>query len=92
MPQYSGLRVNQLRQLTSITRDDELLSPPDRDALWKAGLVYRVHGWNLITEGGIDYLMSLGMLEHGIVGEGGTRKTTGIRTQGSEPKRLHPSK
>jgi hypothetical protein len=74
MPESTSQRVHQLRQLTSITRDDELLSPADRDVLWKAGLVSRMHGWNMVTEHGIDYLMSLGLLEHGFVGERGTRK------------------
>jgi hypothetical protein len=77
MLESTSRRVKQLRQLTTITRDDELISPSDRDVLWKAGLVSRMHGWNLVTEVGIDYLMSLGLLEHGLGGGTWSEERTG---------------
>jgi len=56
-------RVEQLKQLISITWDGHLISKSDRDKLIKAGLAQRGWGWNWITEKGVEYLVNLGLIK-----------------------------
>jgi hypothetical protein len=55
--------IEQLKQLTSCTWDGNLISKSDRDELVKAGLAQRAHGWNWITEKGVEYLVNLKLLK-----------------------------
>lgn len=54
--------IAQLQQLTSITHDGDLISKPDRDALFKSGLIQRFDGWNIVTSKGVEYLQNLGFI------------------------------
>jgi len=55
--------LEQLKQLTSVTWDGNLISKTARDELVKTGLVARVKGFNYITEDGIKTLLSLGEIK-----------------------------
>lgn len=54
--------IEQLKQLLTCTWDGNLISKSDRDHLVMVGLVGRGHGWNWITEKGVEYLHDLGYL------------------------------
>lgn len=42
--------------------DGNLISKSDRDSLHKAGYIARAHGWNFISEAGIEVAHNLGLL------------------------------
>ena len=54
--------IEQLKQLATATWDGNLLSKQYRDELVKAGLVQRAHGYNWITEKGLEYLVNLRLI------------------------------
>lgn len=58
-----NIRVDQLLQLRTLTRDGNLISSDARTRLHAAGLVGRLYGWNFLTEKGVEYLVNLGMAE-----------------------------
>lgn len=51
-----------LAQLLTVTWDGNLMSKDARDRLVKCGLVERAHGYNWLTNKGIQYLVDLGAL------------------------------
>ena len=55
-------RIEQLKQLISVTWDGNLLSKQDRDELVKAGLATRYNGWNWLTFEGVRTLENLAIL------------------------------
>jgi len=55
-------RIEQLKLLTKVTWDGDLISKSDRDELVKEGLAVQKHGWNFISPEGIDVLHKLGIL------------------------------
>lgn len=55
--------IEQLLQLfNGATWDGDLLAKSHRDALIKAGLAERAHGYNIITRKGVQYLLDLGLI------------------------------
>jgi len=58
-------RIEQLLQLRKIVWDGDLIGKPNRDALVKAGLAQRAHGYNWITAKGIKYLLDLNLIYPG---------------------------
>lgn len=54
--------LEQLRLLVTATWDGNLISKDARDNLVKAGLAQRAHGYNWITEKGIETLVNLHLL------------------------------
>ena len=55
-------RIEQLKQLATVTWDGNLISKHDRDELVKCGWATRSHGYNVVTESGIQALQNLGLL------------------------------
>lgn len=55
--------LDQLQQLTNLTKDCDLISKGDRDELVKNNLVMRCDGYNVVSREGIAVLKSLGILE-----------------------------
>lgn len=53
----------QLEQLVLCTWDGDLISKDHRDALVKAGLAQRAHGWNWLTATGVRALLDSGKLK-----------------------------
>lgn len=56
------LQIQQLKQLTVPTWDGEIISKTARDQLAEAGLVGHTHGWNFLTERGVEICVALGLL------------------------------
>jgi hypothetical protein len=61
------LRIEQLKQLTTVTWDGDLISKSEQESLEKTGLVQRAYGFNFITKKGVEYLVNLGILKIGKV-------------------------
>lgn len=51
--------LEQLKQLTKVTWDGNLICKSDRDNLVKIGLADRLEGFNFITKKGLKYLIDL---------------------------------
>lgn len=56
-------RLEQLRQLKTITWDGGVISKSDRDELIKLGWVNQIHGWNYLTTEGVNILIAFGELK-----------------------------
>lgn len=56
-------QIEQLEQLKTVTWDGDLIGKSTRDDLVKNGLAQRGHGYNWITEKGVEYLVTLGALK-----------------------------
>jgi hypothetical protein len=56
-------RIEQLCQLIKPVWDGDLISKYDRDELYKAGYIDRVHGLNFLTKSGICILTDLAILK-----------------------------
>jgi hypothetical protein len=55
-------RTEQLKQLTKATWDGDLISKSDREELVKCGYVFKVNGWNLVTENGLRVAHNLKLI------------------------------
>ena len=56
--------IEQLLQIFNRTTwDGDLISKDYRNKLFKAGLVNKKLGWNLITKKGVKYLVELGLVK-----------------------------
>lgn len=62
---YMIRRIEQLRQLKTITWDGDVIDSASRDDLVKHHLVRRECGWNYLTSKGIRCLVTLGLLMPG---------------------------
>lgn len=58
----SSARIEVLSQCREAVWDGNIASKTERDELHKSGLVTRSHGFNIVTEKGIEYLVNLGLL------------------------------
>jgi hypothetical protein len=54
--------LDQLKQLLTVTWDGNLVSKEYRDRLVKVGLAQRAHGYNFLTQLGVEYLANLEIL------------------------------
>lgn len=54
--------LEQLKQLTQVTWDGQVLSKTARDSLVKTGLADRFGGYNFITKKGVRWLVEVNML------------------------------
>lgn len=55
-------RIEQLKQLATVTWDGNLISKSNRDELVKSGLATRFNGWNWITLEGVRTLENIAIL------------------------------
>ena len=55
--------IEQLKQLTTVTWDGNLVSKDARKRLVKRGYVRQSQGWNLLTKAGVKVLVDLGLLK-----------------------------
>lgn len=56
-------RIEQLKQLSTVTWDGNLISKHDRDELVKVGLAHRGFGWNWLSDKGVETLINLDLLK-----------------------------
>ena len=54
--------LDQLKQLVTATWDGDVACKDHRDRLFKAGLITRVNGWNVISRRGMALLIHVGVL------------------------------
>ncbi len=59
----SNPRLEQLKQLMTITWDGNLISKTDREELFKSELCAKSCGWNFLTPEGVRVLIMLGELK-----------------------------
>ena len=58
-----NIKIDQLRQLRTLTHDGDLISSSACNQLQKAGLVLKLSGWNFLTAKGVEHLVNLGLAE-----------------------------
>jgi len=56
-------RLDQLKQLLTVTWDGNLISKDDTKSLYETGLIDRAYGWNWITKVGVKTLRDLGEIK-----------------------------
>lgn len=54
--------IEQLMQCATATWDGNLIDKSARDRLVKHGLLTRIHGYNVVTQKGLEYLVELRLL------------------------------